>query len=448
MYFEDEKDIINEGSNLHIAEDGSVSWEDILSDGDDSAIEFIDDSQDANPENLTGEISTDSHAAGGVQDDLSNTGADYTNTSDADFASASEPTETTYNSETYSQDEGFADDFDIDKQLEQVSFDEDAPDGADDFKMPPKENKKVNSTTLLLALLVAVVVMAGIYYYFTMYQGSKEELVQPSTQTKMDNMTPEMLEDRANQEAEADEADAQAAQPEAAPIPVVNDDNVDTLKPVEPEKPEKKQIITIIPTGRSNPFLPLQKYQQVDVKETIVQYDKVGIPVPPMKMGVKNPETEKMLSIAVSGIMYDSVKPSAIITLDNNDYFVQKGDKLDNYRVVDIGRNFVTIALGKNIYKANVGEEFKITPAFYGNALYIPQKQGGGRQYFSVSDNNAATKNIKKAYSENKYVDISKEPLPPQMPENYVPPHEDGEYLYIPEENGYVSEDDVIINAK
>ena len=143
MYFEDEKDIINEGSNLHIAEDGSVSWEDILSDGDESAIEFIDDSEDANPENLTGEVTTDSHAASEVQDDLSSAGADYTNTSDADFASASEPTETAYNSEAYSQDEGFADDFDIDKQLEQVSFDEDAPDGADDFKMPPKENKKV-----------------------------------------------------------------------------------------------------------------------------------------------------------------------------------------------------------------------------------------------------------------------------------------------------------------
>ena len=99
----------------------------------------------------------------------------------------------------------------------------------------------------------------------------------------------------------------------------------------------------------------------------------------------------KMLAIAVSGIMYDEVSPSAIITFDGNDYFVQKGDRLDDYKVINITRNSVTIALGKNLYRANIGEEFKITSNFYGSAQYLPSKQGGGRQYYSVSDNTEET---------------------------------------------------------
>ena len=92
-----------------------------------------------------------------------------------------------------------------------------------------------------------------------------------------------------------------------------------------------------------------------------------------------------MMTIAVSGIMYDEVKPSAIITYNDNDYFVQRGDKLDNYRIIDIARNHVTIALGNNTYKANVGEEFKISSKFDGSAQFIPSQQGGGKQYYSIS---------------------------------------------------------------
>ena len=122
-----------------------------------------------------------------------------------------------------------------------------------------------------------------------------------------------------------------------------------------------------------------------------------------------------MLAIAVSGIMYDDTNPSAIITFDNNDYFVQKGDRLDDYRVVDIARNSVTIALGKNLYKANIGEEFKISSSFYGSAQYLSPKQGGGRQYHAVS---------------NEQNDVQ------QPTRNVIPA------------NRYVSEEDVIINSK
>ena len=98
------------------------------------------------------------------------------------------------------------------------------------------------------------------------------------------------------------------------------------------------------------------------------------------------------MTIAVSGIMYDEVKPSAIITYNDNDYFVQKGDRLDNYKIIDIARNHVTIALGNNTYRANVGEEFKITSKFNGSAQFIPSQQGGGKQYYSVTKEESQSK--------------------------------------------------------
>ena len=94
------------------------------------------------------------------------------------------------------------------------------------------------------------------------------------------------------------------------------------------------------------------------------------------------------MAIAVSGIMYDETKPSAIITYDNNDYFVQKGDRLDEYRVLDITKTYVTMAYNKNVYKANIGEEFKVSSQFYGSADFLPTNQGGGKQYYSIGAQN------------------------------------------------------------
>ena len=134
--------------------------------------------------------------------------------------------------------------------------------------------------------------------------------------------------------------------------------------------------------------MPISKYATTSIPETAIQYDKSGIPKPPEAYGIKE-ETEQLMSIAVSGIMYDKNKPSAIVTYDNNDYFVQKGDKLDNYKIVDISKTYVMIALGNNVYKANIGEEFKVSSKFDGSAQYIPQTQGGGKQYYSISDRNS-----------------------------------------------------------
>jgi hypothetical protein len=157
-------------------------------------------------------------------------------------------------------------------------------------------------------------------------------------------------------------------------------------KAEEERKMQKRKIISVIPTGRSNPFLPISKYMTTSIPDTNVDYDRAGIPKPPESYGEKDIETTRLMSIAVSGIMYDETKPSAIFTYDNNDYFVQKGDRLDEYRILDITKTYVTLAYKKNVYKANIGEEFKVSTQFYGSADFIPSNQGGGRQYYSIGE--------------------------------------------------------------
>lgn len=390
MYFDDEKDIIGENPELQIDDDGSVSWENILSDSDDGI------TVDENGEVTTNIPGIDDSPSGtaSVQDDSLNYGDELEfiqndnevneqniNYSIDDSTSADSAPDLGLgdNIEDASSNAAEADEFDIDKQLEQISLDgASGKDESKNFKMPEKKAKNSSSMPILLALLLALLVMGGLYYYFNFFSEGEDDLVPPSTQTQMNNTTQEDIAQRTE---------------EAENIPVVNEDNVDTLKPEEVPAEEKKEVIDIKPTGRLNPFLPLQKYVKADIPETFVQYDKVGIPTPPKQIAVQDEETTKMLSIAVSGIMYDEQKPSAIISLENNDYFVQKGDKLDDYNVVDIGKNYVTISHGKNYYKANVGEEFKITSNFYGSAQYIPQKQGGGRHYYTVSEQRASEMN-------------------------------------------------------
>jgi hypothetical protein len=58
----------------------------------------------------------------------------------------------------------------------------------------------------------------------------------------------------------------------------------------------------------------------------------------------------------VSGILFDKFSPSAIINIEGSDYLVKKGDVVNNYKVINIAQDSVTVQLGTNSYKAGIGE--------------------------------------------------------------------------------------------
>jgi len=352
-------DAVNNSSNINPTDNGDddVIDEDelkrILGNGGGEDIEYIDDSQDADIESVNS-ILNDEYSA-------------------ASMASDTEP------------------DFNSQETAEEIEL------------TPRKDELKQKSSSspvLIILILLALVAAAGYAAYTFMSGGEDGDVSQvnmPAQNDMQQNNQDENIEDIG-----ADNPDA--------PIPVINEDEVSELKPEEKTE-EKKEVVTVIPTGRTDPFTPISKYVYVApppkaadvVVKTInnLDYNSVKIPAPPKEYGELSEIAEKLMSISVSGIMYDTQKPSAIINYDGSDYFVQINDKLNNFKVVDIGPNYVKIALGKNIYKAEVGEQFKITE-FFGNVPY----QGGARQYYSSEEEFVKRVENAKKYTSNNDVKI------------------------------------------
>lgn len=152
------------------------------------------------------------------------------------------------------------------------------------------------------------------------------------------------------------------------------------------ENKEKKVVVAIQASGRANPFVPSSLFNE---DGSLAMGADLSLPP---DVDVNSPEAvaaRKLFSISVSGIMFDPSSPSAILKFDGNDYFVQKGDKIDTYTVKQITKDYVQIANGANVYKAYVGEAFSIGE--------IPQSRqmkytGKTRQYISADDIEISTK--------------------------------------------------------
>ena len=71
-------------------------------------------------------------------------------------------------------------------------------------------------------------------------------------------------------------------------------------------------------------------------------------------------ETQSLMTLRISGIMYTPDAPSAIINIAGQDQLVRKGDSFNGFSVVGITKDKVTVKNGKNIYTASVGEILNI----------------------------------------------------------------------------------------
>ena len=114
----------------------------------------------------------------------------------------------------------------------------------------------------------------------------------------------------------------------------------------------KKAVVDVDEKVSVNPFLPITDIKKASVKK-VVKVDPNNI-LPPTSVGY-NSTANILLKTSVSGIMYDTYNPSAIIKIDNTDYLVRKGDEINGYKVLNIQPKTVTLKLGANIYEAPVG---------------------------------------------------------------------------------------------
>lgn len=109
-------------------------------------------------------------------------------------------------------------------------------------------------------------------------------------------------------------------------------------------------IIPVSSGGRVDPFVPYLQSQE------LAKAPKFELIAPPTVIPEADPVVDELVETKISGIMYDSARPSAIVNFGGSDQLVHKGDMVKGYKILNITKNSVVIKYKTNIYQATVGQ--------------------------------------------------------------------------------------------
>lgn len=124
---------------------------------------------------------------------------------------------------------------------------------------------------------------------------------------------------------------------------------------------------------KANPFLPYRNIEGNSLVDDIPAYNLVE---PPEALP-KNSDAVRVMNVVVSGILYDKYSPSAILNIEGSDYLVKKNDVINNYKVLNIAHDSVTVMLGENSYQAGIGEILTEGSIKYNEVSNLNNKFGG-----------------------------------------------------------------------
>ena len=160
---------------------------------------------------------------------------------------------------------------------------------------------------------------------------------------------------------------------EAAPAEEMKEIEVEEVEDID-KSAEKMVSLSVDEYGRANPFLP--------GTESYANTRKYGFELmaPPETLSGTESEAAKVMTTKVSGIMYEPKNPSAILNIEGMDYLVRSGDYINNYKVLSISKDLVTVQLGVNVYKARVGEVIPDAEMNYNNVYNLENKFGGAKK--------------------------------------------------------------------
>ena len=160
-----------------------------------------------------------------------------------------------------------------------------------------------------------------------------------------------------------------------------NDDNIMlAVNPIAATS-SKKNVLTI-PSGivKANPFVPYRSLgDEVKEPRLINDVPKYDLIAPPDIVG-ENAPAAKIMDTVVSGILFDKFSPSAILNIEGTDYLVKKGDIVNNYKVLAIAQDSVTVQFGKNTYKAGIGGILTEGKLNHNDVSNLSKKFGGEQQ--------------------------------------------------------------------
>lgn len=154
------------------------------------------------------------------------------------------------------------------------------------------------------------------------------------------------------------------------------EDNVEIL----PNHLSKANMSTVVLTGedlgRSDPFMPGANF--VGITNLNGGFDLL----PPPDVITVDTEATEVITTKVSGILYDTMNPSAIINISGTDYLVRTGDVINGYKVLSITKEYVAVQYGVNVYKAGVGELFNANEITHNTVSNLESKFGGNKEKY------------------------------------------------------------------
>ena len=101
--------------------------------------------------------------------------------------------------------------------------------------------------------------------------------------------------------------------------------------------------------------------------------------VDPVEVVNSSSDGARLMDTIVSGILFDKYSPSAILNIEGNDYLVKKGDIVNNYEVLNILKDSVTVKLGANTYRAGIGEILTEGTLKHNTVSNLDKKFGGDK---------------------------------------------------------------------
>ncbi len=158
----------------------------------------------------------------------------------------------------------------------------------------------------------------------------------------------------------------------------ISEENLIPLTQTQIAAASGKKDVIAIPSGvtKANPFLPYRDIGSSSALSDVPAYNLVE----PPEMVNENSDAARVMDTVVSGILYDKFSPSAILNIEGNDYLVKKGDTVNNYKVVNIMQDSVTVKLGANVYKAGIGEILTEGSLNHNEVSNLNNKFGGERR--------------------------------------------------------------------
>lgn len=231
------------------------------------------------------------------------------------------------------------------------------------------QGKPINSIVLLLLLIILIVV--GVFVFINKQktsQGANNNVVQETVAPQLSNETTDMG-DFFFDEAGGNSADMMSVNfdengstnvvtpsEQGDVVVTVTDTPSENLELNLNGEEENAIMVSYTRPVRLNPFKPTDEREK---KEDELLITDLGFEiVEPPTVSVPDENLKNLLQTQISGILYDSKSPSAIVNLNGNDQFVKIGDNIGGYIIEGISPNQVQISYQNNTYVASVGELF------------------------------------------------------------------------------------------